>query len=207
MAFEKKYQTTGVKVASPKGLAKWCKVTEPDTRFDPNGTYSVELVCDPNDPAVQAFIEKLTGLRDALFTELKDSLPPAKAKVLQLKEVYSEEVDAEGNETGNIIFKWAMKNVAEKKGSKSIIVVDAHKNIIKPIPLVGNGSLIRCAGYASPYLMELTKQVGVSLKWDSMQLLQLVEYSGGGIDVFDEEEGYVAEQTADIGCDDDDADY
>ena len=194
MANMKPFAVKGTNIASPKGKALWCKYKEPDTKFNAKGEYSTSLVCDPNDPAVQAYINKLEELRDIAYNETCETLGPAKAKGVQKAEVYAEEFDSNGNETGNIIFKYKMKDLTDRqqRGNDSeILVVDAKKNRLSKAeaPLVGNGSEIRVVSYANPYFMASTKTVGISHIWSKMQIIDLVEFSGGGDD-FDEEDGF-----------------
>lgn len=211
-ANNKPFSVKGINVTSPKGAALWCKVQEPDYTFNAKGIYATSLVCNPDDPQVKAFIEKLEDLRDTALAETQETLG-AKAKGVKARPVYKEDIDQDGNDTGNIVFSFKMSNVEDKEpGKDKIIVVDAQRTPIKDIPLVGNGSEIRCVAYANPYYMATTKEVGISLLWSKMQIIDLVEYGGG--DDFDDEDGYTATpstknqtQTVDEDEDEDDLDF
>ena len=202
---QKPFAVKGIRVVSPVGTTMWCKVKEPDYQFNAKGVLSTTLVCDPDLPQVQAFIEKLEALRDEAFLETKETLG-AKAKGLKVKEVYTEHLTPEGEETGLIEFKFQLKDVDDK--DTWIKVVDSKKQLIKNIPLIGNGSVARCIAYANPYYMASTKDVGVSMIWEQMQLLKLEEYQSGADfddDIDDEyDDGYVANGDDDF---DDDEDY
>ena len=193
----KPFAVKGIRIVSPRGEALWCKVKEPDYQFNAKGILSTKLVCDPNDATVQAFIEKLEELRDVAYDETVETMG-VKAKGIIKKDVYEEHLDAEGEDTGLIEFKFTMKDVDDK--DKWIRVVDSKRNEIKDIPLVGNGSIIKCSAYANPYYMASSKTIGISLIWEQMQLISLVEY--GGTDDFDDEDGYVS--NGDDGFDDED---
>lgn len=182
----KPFSVKGIRIVSPRGEALWCKVKEPDYQYNAKGNLSTTVVCDPNDETVQAFIEKLEELRDVAYDETVETLG-AKAKGLIKKDVYTEHLDQDGEDTGLIEFKFALKDVDDR--DKWIRVVDSKRNEIKDIPLVGNGSIIRCSAYANPYYMASSKTVGISMIWEQMQLIDLVEYGGG--DAFDDEDGYV----------------
>lgn len=191
---QKPFAVKGFNITSPKGKALWCKYKEADTKYNAKGEYSTSLVCDPNDPAVQKYIERLEELRDIAYNETCETLGAAKAKGVTRAEVYSEEFDSNGNETGNIIFKVKLKDLSDRQqrgDSTEIITVDAKKTRLKmsEAPLVGNGSEIRVVSYANPYFMASTKTVGVSHIWSKMQIIDLVEFSGGDDD-FDEEDGF-----------------
>jgi hypothetical protein len=190
MAQAKPFAVKGFNVSSPKGDALWCKVTEPDTMYNAKGSYSVSLVCNPKDPTVKEYVSKLEELRDTAVAETKETVGAAKAQAIKPRPVYTEEIDQDGNLTGKIVFKFKMNNVADREApGNKIIVVDAKRQVIKDVPLVGNGSTIRCVAFANPYYMATTKEVGVSLLWTKMQLIDLVEF-GGGSDDFDDEDGF-----------------
>ena len=189
----KPFAVKGYDVTSPRGTAMWCKVKEPDTKFEPKGEYTTGLVCDPDEPPVKAFIEKLEELRDIALAETRETLG-AKGTAYKARPVFTEEVDrTSGEATGNILFKFKMSRVDDKTAAGNtdkIFVVDAKRQEIEfeNIPLVGNGSLIRCVAYALPYSMASSKEVGVSLLWTKLQLIDVVEFNSGG--GFDDEEGY-----------------
>lgn len=190
----KPFSVKGINVVSPKGRALWCKVTEPDYTYNAKGIYATGLVCDPNDPAVKKFIGELENLRQAAFDETVENLG-AKAKGIKQRDVYKDDTDRDGNETGNIVFQFKMSNVDDKEpGKNKITVVDAAKKIVTEVPLVGNDSVIRCVAYANPYYMATTKEVGISLIWSKMQIIDLVEYAAAGNE-FDEEDGYTTTST------------
>ena len=193
----KPFSVKGQNVTSPKGSAKWCKITEPDYTYDDKGTLSTQLICNPDDPAVQAFIERLEELRDKALAETKETLG-AKGKAYKAAPIFTEEKDSEEEPTGNIVFKFNLKKVderAENNHQSTIIVVDAKRNKMAPsdVPLVGNGSVIRCVAFANPYSMPNTKTVGISLIWNKMQLIDLVEYAAN--DEFEDEDGYESADT------------
>ena len=214
MAFQKQTKPFAVKgqnMTTPKGKALWCKITEPDRAYNDKGEFSTSLICDPNDPAVAKFVEKLEELRDIALNETKETMGQPKANQVKARSVFTEELDDSGEATGNIIFRMKMKNIDDRKadGKQSeIVVVDAKRNRIQHPPLIGNGSVIRSVVYANPYYMANTKEVGISLIWDKMQLIDLVEYSGGGSDGFDDEDGFESTESEDAsGFDNEDDDF
>ena len=180
-----------------KGKALWAKVFEPDTKFDANGIYSVNVLI-PEAEAVE-LCEYLDGVVQQRYAEEVKAKPKLK-NGLSTKTPYEPEYDQNGDPTGNIEFKLKLKaKVQARDGStynQKPIVVDAKRN---PMPNdntnVGNGSLIKVAYEPIPYMMASTKQVGVSLRLKGVQILELVEY-GNGASMFDEEDGYVSEAVA-----------
>lgn len=194
---QKPFAVKGFNITSPKGKALWCKFKEPDTKFNAKGEFSTELVCDPNDPAVKEYIQKLERVVDIAYKETCETLGPAKARDVRKAAVYKEEVDQNGNLTGNIVFKYKLKDLTDRRDrgdSAEIVVVDAKRNKLgKDAPLVGNGSVIRVVSYANPYFMASTKTIGLSHIWGKMQVIELVEFSGGGDDDFADEDGFAVE--------------
>jgi len=208
----KPFAVKGINVTTPKGTTLWCKIAEPDRKYTPTGELSMSLVCDPGDPTVVTFISKLEEIRDIALAETKATLG-AKGGAYTTKEVFSDEYDQEGEPTGKIIFKMKLKDIdgrKERGKQHSITVVDAKRNIVSPIPLVGNGSKVKCVVFANPYSMASTKSVGISLIWDKMQIIELVAFGGGDAGGFDDEDGF--ETTSEPSgtnsiADDDDTDF
>ena len=190
MAISKPFTVKGIKVTSPIGSAMWCKVVEPDYRYNPEGIYEVSLVLS-KDKATP-LITQLTNIVDTATKEAKEGkgdmkLAPNKVKTVTNNEVYKDEYDAEGNETGNVIFKFSLKDVDKlPEGKNKIAVFNAEGKPIANVPLVGNGSTIRVRGFANPYYMASTNAIGIALKWEALQIIDLVAFSGGeGFDAVD----------------------
>lgn len=188
----KPFAVGGMNVVSPKGKANWCKYAEPDRKFDAEGKYETQLILDPSDPATQAFVNRLEKLQDQAFEETLETLG-AKGKGVTKRPLYTED------EKGNYVFKFALKGIDKRKAEgkpHEIVVVDAQKNPITNKPLIGNGSTIRVASFVYPYYMAMNKQIGLTMMWSKMQIIDLVEYSsGGGGSDFDEEEGFAVTAT------------
>ena len=179
-----------------KGNSKWAKVFEPDTRFVPEGEDSIQVVM-PEAESV-AVCEQLETLVDQEYDKSVKDKPALKAN-LSKRAVFEKEVDQNGNETGNVVFKTKLKAAIKSKDGRvyhqKVSVVDAKKQPLDPATAVGNGSLVKVAVEPFPYMMQSTKQVGVSLRLKAVQVIDLVEY-GNVADAFDEEDGYVANAKA-----------
>jgi len=184
---KKPFTVKGMNVTSPKGGALWAKLDKPDREYNEKGMYSVDLVCDPEGQGVPAFIEKLESLRDTALQQANDGKP--KPKQFKPRPVYKEEYDKEGIETGDIIFKFKMNNVDDRRPGQNRVKLVGPKASEGEIPMVqiGNGSTIRCVSFANPYAMASDKTVGVSLILEKVQLIKLVEFGGG--DELEDEEG------------------
>lgn len=179
------FDVKGMTVVSPKGIAEWCKPFEPDTKFNASGELSTTLLLDPNKEDAQAFIAKLEDLRDRAFNELQENLG-VKGKQWSTADVVSEHYDKDGNPTGLVAIKFKLKDISKRKAEgkqSTVIVKDASlKDISNEKFLIGNGSIIRCGGFAFPYEMASTKKVGVSIQFQKLQIIELEEVAGGGDD-------------------------
>ena len=206
----KPFAVKGINITSPKGKANWCKFKEPDTKYNAKGEFSTNLICDLSDPSVQEYIKKLEKIADIAYNETIETLGPVKSNGIRKAPVYTEELNDNGVPTGNGIFKYKLKDLEDRKergDSTEIIVVDAKKNKLgKDAPLVGNGSVIRLVSYANPYYMASTKTLGISHIWSKMQIIDLVEYGGGGDD-FDDEDGFENDQVSGDNSFDDEDDF
>lgn len=193
------FDVKGIGVTTPKGKALWCKNVTPDIKFDDKGELSTSLVLDPNDKEVQAFLEPLEAMLEDAFQQTVESLGPVKGKSLSKNEIAQPDTDQDGNDTGMIKIKLKLGKIKDRQATGkayTIKTVDAKKNEIQNSPIVGHGSTIRCAGFAFPYYAAALKKVGVSILWNGLQIIDLVQVGGG--DDFGEEEGYLAGSTSTV---------
>lgn len=192
---------------SPKGKSMWAKVVMPDTKFDPDGVYEINLVVDEDDPEIKEWCADLEAMVEEKVQEEIEANPSRFKKMpderpltaLPLKEVE----DQDGNETGELSFKFKLKAVGKNRKGETYtrrpLVVDAKGNPIVKLGSdgkvlngdfkIGNGSVVRCHYVPLPYYMASTRTVGVSLQLKAVQVIKLVEFGDSGYD-FDEEDGY-----------------
>jgi len=179
------------------GTAMWAKVFEPDTKFNPDGDYTINLqmpvaeatpMCEKLDEIVQAkfdeAIEKDPRLKNTLTTQCCSN------------PVYDRDT---GDATGNMEFKFKLKAKVQTKDGRTYeqepVVLDSKKKPLGKDMLIGNGSKVKVAFEPIPYVMQSTKKVGVSLRLKAVQVIDLVEYGNSATSVFDEEDGFVAPPT------------
>lgn len=176
-----------------KGNALWAKVFDPDTRYVPEGEYSIQVVV-PETQAAEV-CEQLDNMAQAKLSEVVKEQPKLKA-VLSTRAPYELETDEAGNPTGNILFKTKMKaRITSRDGrtyEQKPAVVDAKRTPMDGSQLVGNGSLVKVAVEPMSYMMQSTKQIGVTLRLKAVQIINLVEYGNTVTSIFDEEDGFVA---------------
>lgn len=169
-----KTKTRPVRIITPDGYARWPRLSTPDTQFDPEGVYRVELALDPEPAAkVMAQLEPL----------LKESVEKAKRENPKLSRIivgvnpWTDEVDDNGEPTGRIVLRFKMKARIKTRTGEVIerrpIITDAR---LRPVTaVVGAGSLIAVSADVSPYFNASTKRAGLSLRLVGVQVLKLVE--------------------------------
>ena len=198
-------KTKGKAMTSPKGGALWTKIITPDTEYDRNGTYETSLVLDPNDDTVKDFIANLENLLGEAVAEAKENLAPEKAEKLEIFPIARDEVDADKNPTGNIIVKAKLKAKDHEFKDQKVDVYDVKGRKENAWDTdIGNGSTIKVKVFAFPYYMAKDNTVGVSMKLNKLQLINLVEYEGDGFGDESGEEGFGDDEETFDGNKDDD---
>lgn len=161
------------KYNTPVGVARYPHLNKPDTRFDDDGVYKCDLIV-PEDEAAE-LIEYLEGIRDEKFQELDVK----KQKQYSKAPVCEAELNDEGEETGNVIFKTKLKAVGRNdKGEEWKNEPKLFDSFGRPVDRdevqIWSGSKLIIAGTVMPYAMGSTKTVGVSLKCAGVQIIELV---------------------------------
>lgn len=165
------------KYNTPIGTARYPHLNKPDTRFDDEGVYKCDVLLEADAPETIELIAYLEGIRDAKFDELEAK----KQKSYSKADVYEVDLDDAGDETGLLIFKTKLKAVGHNdKGetwNNEPKLFDSQGNPLPEDTQVWSGSKLIVAGKVMAYAMGSTKSVGVSLKCDGVQVIELV--SGG----------------------------
>ena len=175
-----------------KGNARWAKVFEADTRYVPEGEYSVQVVV-PEAEATEV-CEQFNSMIEAKRAEaVKDN--PKLTNVLSTHQPFEMDTDEAGTPTGDIVFKAKMKARVKSKDGKVYeqkpMVVDAKKTPLDGSTLIGNGSVVKVVVEPFPYMMPATKTVGVTLRLKAVQVIDIVEYGNNAASIFEEEDGFV----------------
>jgi hypothetical protein len=177
---------------TPKGVAVYPWLNTPDTKFSPEGDYKVTLKLSAEE--AEPLIQKVTKITDDFFDEVVSKDP--KAKNLKINYPFDEEMDDQGNSTGNYLFKFKQKaQITSKEGKNynmNVALFDAKRN---PTTVqVGGGSEIKIAATVWPYVMQSSKTVGLSLKPTAVQIIKLSSVgSAHASSMFQNEEGFTAE--------------
>ncbi len=174
---------------TPKGTAKYPWLSQPDTKFNPDGEYKVSLVL-PVEQAdtIMQFLDEQMALAEA---KAKKDNPGKKVKVADAP--YS--VDEETGEF-SVNFKLKAKVIPQKGDSfeQKPAVFDAKGKPLQGVN-VGGGSQIKVSYEVYPFYTALIG-AGISLRLKAVQVIDLVEFSGGANAAnygFEEEDGFEAE--------------
>lgn len=191
---------------SPRGTFRYPKLNKPDTGNEqfpkPDGEYSVQLILTVADAEPLAL--KLQPHLQAAIEEGKEAFKKLKVDQrkklgdITINELFKTEYDEETEEpTGNVIFKFAMKasgkDKAGKPWSRKPVIFDARgQKMTKNIPDIWGGTEGKVSFEAQPYFIPGTGAVGLKLRLNAVQVIELV--SGGGRDAegygFGAEDGY-----------------
>jgi hypothetical protein len=173
--------TTDNTITTPKGIAQYPWLSKPDTKFSEEGEYKVNVILTKEEatPLIEKintiFAENVqTETKKAKGKEVKTSNPP-----------YMNELDDDGNPTGNVILKF------KSKAAYPPAIFDSKGTVMKESNIWG-GSEVRVNGYIAPYFTSMVG-AGVALRLRAVQVIQYVEGSQGASRFgFDEEnEGFI----------------
>mgnify|MGYP000330087498 FL=1 len=152
---------------TPKGIAAYPWLSKPDTKFSEEGDYKVNLILTKEDAAPiieqinEVFAENVKAeIKKNKGKEVKTSNPP-----------YMNELDADGNPTGNIIFKF------KSKAAYKPAIFDAQGTVMLESNIWA-GSEIKVNGSIGPYFTPLIG-AGVALRLRAVQVIQYVEGGTG----------------------------
>ncbi|TAE79892.1 MAG: hypothetical protein EAY76_06980 [Alphaproteobacteria bacterium] len=182
-------QTKKIKAQlTPKGVFKFPALTKPDT-YKGATKYKTGLVLDPNNEEVAAFIQRLERIRDEHVEKVKkyltDEGKPGLAKKVATREVFRNEEDKEGNDTGMIVLNAAMKSEYVDRKTGDVIPLfpkffDAKGQKIKKAPEIWGGTVGRLGVDIMPTCREADKAWGVGLFLDAVFIVDLRGPAGRG---------------------------
>jgi hypothetical protein len=178
---------------SPRGIFVYPWLNRPDTKFDPEGKYRVQLKYDANDEAGVAFVKKLAErhkkqVRDAraeLGDTIKESAKPFKK-----------------DDDGNWLVQFKLNAVGKTREGETFtnkpVLFDASG---QPCPdaRVAGGS----EGKVSFEIIDFGNAgigAGISLRMKAVQIIKLVEWDSGTAEKygFEEEEGFSASDSSEF---------
>lgn len=168
-----------------RGWALWPRLTEPDTKFDEGGVYSVRLILDEDDVSpVRELLEEVRALAVAgavaQAAESGKTLKADKVKRadLPLKELEDRET---GEGTGEFGLNAKLKAVGrDRKGNvyeRKVALFDAKGQPLPPQGLnIWNGSILKLNLDVMPYFTG-SLGAGASVALNAVQIIELVSGS------------------------------
>lgn len=178
---------------TPIGVAQYPYLTKPDTKFNPDGDYKVNLEIDSKDAQ---------DLMSLLDEQLAASVEKAKEENKGKKIKEGDAPYSINEETGKVTFKFKLKAKVTTKSGESfdqkVAIFDAKGKPLVETPNIGGGSKMKVSFEVVPFYTALVG-ASVSLRVRAVQIIELHEFSGGagaGAFGFGEEDGYEAEESA-----------
>lgn len=161
-------------LSTPVGIAKFPKLSEPDTQFDPEGVFSVGLLLkDEAADLVKEAVEKFYEVsKEHAETVLGKKVRGAD---LPLKE----DTDKDGNETGFTLFRAKSKS----KVMKVVPIFDKFGD--RTEESVTPGSKIKLAVTLASYV--IGGRFGVSVRLNGVLLLEKKQFKDSAESMFDGE--------------------
>lgn len=157
------------KVTPIAGEVKWCKIFEPDFKFNKHGERSLEFIVSPEDGELILDMLKEVKKLD------KDAFKKAsKGRTIKWQDFYKEDLDRDEKPTGKWSFKFKVKG-NDQRDCPNVALVDSRGKVIKGLNKIGNGSLIKVAFEPHGWYTGALGG-GISLKLQAVKLLDLVEY-------------------------------
>lgn len=185
-----------VRVTTPQGIAVYPKVEKPDTKFDANGVYSIDLDLDETEAAELA--EKLQKVADAAYAE--------ECKAKGKKGLKRSDMPWKKTDDGKTRFKFKLKakgGTGEKQWDQKPALFDAKGNPVKDLN-IGSGSIVKVAFDVVPYFTAMVGH-GITLRLRAVQVIELRQWiAGDNFDAFGFKatDGFVKEQEATATFDD-----
>lgn len=174
-----------------KGIAVFPRLESPDTKFKPEGQFTVKVRQDADvgealkNKIVKAANAELARYTAELTEKTKDSdADIAKKAKLALKKVKLADLPySEDDDTGELTFSFKMtaSGVSKKTGKPWTMqpaIFDAKGVVLKNIPKIGAGSELNVSYEFSVFSSPIGS--GVSLRLVAVQVLKLVEWVAGG---------------------------
>jgi hypothetical protein len=191
------------KITTPRGVLVYPHLVEPDTKFvKPDGEYHTKFALQADSEEAAVLTNKLDEIMEAYIEENPDELNAAKLKKALRADLYEEEVDDEGEETGRIIFKFKLKAkvvTKNKSWDQKPRLFDGNAQPVTGDVNPWTGTEAKISAEVFPYYMETTKSFGLSLRCQAVQILKLVSGGGASADDFGfgaEEDAFVSEASA-----------
>lgn len=159
-------------MTTPKAPCLWPKLSEPDTKFKEEGEYSISVILTPEQ--AEPLIKRATEYYEKFIaeqTQLLNSKKPLKRADIG---AWKDDVDKDGNPTGNVRFSMKMKAsiVSKKTGKKMEFKPAVFDKYGAPTEAsFGSGSAVKVNFEVYPWY---TAALGAGLSF-SLRAVQILE--------------------------------
>lgn len=160
------------RIITPLGEAQWPYLQTPDTKFDADGVYRVNMIFDKT-PEVMQLIDKLESILNDYVDNARNV---DRKRVDTVKPVYEELDD------GRIQLKFKQNAVITPKDrtkdpiNVKIAVFDKFNRPLDESNKIGNGSKIKVSFTPTGYYQASGRAVGLTLRIVAVQVRELVTY-------------------------------
>lgn len=159
------------RITTPVGVARYPRLNVPDTKFNSDGEYKVDLVVPSKE--AKEFLTKVAALQKEAAAQ------SGTKKLADLP--FKKEEDDNGKETGNIIIRCKAKNVRKKDGSlwdRKPTLFDREGRVYEEEVSIGGGSKLQVA--CEVFSIAVQGKQYVTLQPIAVMVHDLVEYTGAG---------------------------
>lgn len=160
--------------ATPVLPCVWPRIQRPQTKFNPDGTFSIGVLFDPNEESTKRLLKRI----DATFKSACDAVAAQLGPKKQFRKSdppYKPYLDKDDNDTGLIQLNFKRQAIYMKDDEKIKVRIPFFDSMARPITddvNMGGGSTVKvrfnCRGYYVPAI-----GVGVSLRLEAVQVFNL----------------------------------
>ena len=187
-------------IVTPQASVFGCvNILKPDTKYNAAGDYKIKVKIPKGTKGLQAQLEAIEDARDKAKAEFLKN-PKNKGKRVKEGDLPFYD-DGDGNIVMSFksVASWVDSKTGETRNRKIPVFGGAGRIDPEKVPQFGEGSTVRVAYTLSGYC-NAAVGAGVSLRIDSLKLLEVKQFSGGGAqDHFGDDEGGYVPSTEDDG--------
>jgi hypothetical protein len=186
MANNKEHVTA--KYVTGKGeLTGFIALITPSTKYNKKGVYTASILLPKEEG--ETLTQKIKDIRTEQFKKYGKGTKVAELPIAPYEIVDENTGEATPDPEGRYLLKTSASAYIENgKIGKRIKIINAKLQQVKNIN-VGEGTIAKLGVLLSGY--SVAGKTGVSVKLGMVQIIELVEYSGGfSADMFSEEEGF-----------------
>lgn len=174
--------TNTVKYVTPIGTAQYPWLTEPDTKFNPEGVYKVNMVFDKS-PELDFMLKDLSKMLEDFYQETINN--PKNAKV-KSKIIKADLYGTVGEDSDKIFIRFKQNAVIKSiKGTFNahIAIFDSKGKPCQDAK-IGGGSRIKICFTAAPYYVPSSRVCGLTLRPVAVQVIELKDIGGASAESY-----------------------